>query len=96
MKQGVFWVIPQKNCGFELVCRFDDARGHFEIWEEIVAERPTLKKYDYEHFPRGRVWKNGDEAIVFIDPKIKKTTIIDEIVKKFSLETYEIVSDGTE
>lgn len=95
MKQGVFWVIPNEG-GFELVCRFDETRGHSEIWEEIIAERPALKKYGYEHFPRGRVWKSGDGATVFLDPKIKKPTIIEEIAEKFSLETYEIISDGTE
>ena len=95
MKQGVFWVIP-KTGGFELACRFDETRGHFEIWEEIIAERPALKKYDYEHFPRGRVWKSGDGATVFIDPKIKKQTILDKIAKMFCLERYEIVTDGTE
>lgn len=95
MKQGVFWVIPKAG-GFELVCRFDDTRGHCEIWEEIASERPALRKYDYEHFPRGRVWKSGEGATVFIDPKIKKLTIIDKIAEKFSLETYEIISDGTE
>ena len=95
MKQGVFWVIPNEG-GFELVCRFDDTRGHSEIWEEIVSENPALRMYDYEHFPRGRVWKSGDRATVFIDPKIKKPTIIDKIAKEFCLGRYEIISDGTE
>lgn len=95
MKQGVFWAVPTGG-GVELICRFDDTRGHSEIWETVVAERPAWKKYGYEHFPRGRVWQNGDGATIFLDPKLQRQEILDEIAKKFRLETYKVVSDGTE
>ncbi len=90
MKQGVFWVI-KKESGSELVHRFDDTRGHCEIWDEIVAEYPELMKYDYEHFPRGRVWVIDGKATVFLDEKINLPNIIDRIDQIFCLNgNYEI------
>ena len=90
MKQGVFWVIKTKN-GFELIHRFDDTRGHSEIWEEVVAEYPALKKYDYEYFPRGRVWVKSGKATVFLDEKINLPNILAQIDRIFCLNgNYEV------
>lgn len=91
MKQGVFWVIPKYKGDFELIHRFDDTRGHSEIWEEVVAEYPALKRYDYEHFPRGRVWVENGKATVFLDEKINTRNIIAQIDRIFCLNgKYEI------
>ena len=91
MKQGVFWMIPKDKGDFELIHRFDDTRGHSEIWEEVVAEYPALRKYDYEHFPRGRVWIKDGKATVFLDEKINMRNILEKIARIFCLNgDYEI------
>ena len=77
--------------GFELIHRFDDKRGHFDIWEEIVAEHSEWMKYDYEHFPRGRVWVKNDTATIFLDEKINTRNVVAQIVQTFCLSgDYEI------
>ena len=91
MKQGVFWVIPKDESDFELIHRFDDTRGHSEIWESVVAERPQFQKYDYEHFPRGRVWVKNGTATIFLDQKINTQSILEKIDRIFCLHgEYEI------
>ena len=93
MKEGVFWVIPRNGATerFEMISKFNDALGHFEIWKTVVAEHPDLKKYDYEHFPRGRVWIKDSKAIIFIDARLNVPSIIAQIDKTFCLNgNYEV------
>ena len=93
MKEGVFWGIPRNGTAeeFELIAKFNGMLGHSEIWETVVAEHPKLKKYDYEYFPRGRVWLKDSKAIIFIDTKLNVPSVIAQIDQTFRLNgNYEI------
>lgn len=91
MKQGVFWVIPKDKGGYEIIHRFDDTQGHSDLWKGIVAKHPELSKYDYEYFPRGRVWVKNGKATVFLDEKINTRSILTQIDRIFCLNgNYEI------
>ena len=96
MKEGVFWVIPCNGTaeGFELISIFNGLLGHSEIWKKVVVERPELKKYDYESFPRGRVWIKDSKAIIFIDARLNVASIIAQIDQIFCLNgNYEVQAD---
>lgn len=93
MEEGVFWVIPRNGAteGFEMICKFNGKLGHSEIWKKVAAERPELKKYDYEYFPRGRVWIKDSKAIIFIDARLNVPSIIAQIDQIFCLNgNYEV------
>ncbi len=93
MKEGVFWGIPRNGATerFEIISKFSGKLGHSEIWKTVVAEHPEMKKYDYEHFPRGRVWIKDSKAIIFIDARLNVPSIIAQIDQTFCLNgNYEV------
>lgn len=93
MKEGVFWVISRNGTAkeFELISIFNGILGHSEIWKTVAAEHLELKKYDYEYFPRGRVWIKDSKAIIFIDARLNVPSIIAQIDKTFCLNgNYEV------
>ena len=94
MKQGVFWVIPKIN-DFEILYRFNDTSGHNEIWEEVISRRTELKKYDYEYFPRGRVWIKNNIATIFLNPKLNNPAILHNIKEIFCLTDYNVITDNS-
>ena len=99
MKEGVFWVVGQnvnhiKGGNFQFIYVFDGKRGHSEIWEEIVIDHKELSRFDYEDFPRGRVWKAGGKTIIFINKKINIPSVLQKIVENFVLDgEYKIQED---
>ena len=94
MKQGVFWVIPSND--FEILYRFNDTAGHKEIWEEIIKERSDLKNFDYEHFPRGRIWEQNEISIVFLNPILNTPEILYRLKNIFCLtDNYKVITDSS-
>lgn len=98
MKEGVFWVISQIGTSTEksrLIIKYNSTAGHSEIWETVKQEHPELAIFDYEHFPRGRVWIKNDVATIFLDPKINFPVILEKIKSEFELNgIIEIVNDS--
>ena len=89
MKEGVFWVIPKDGASdqqFRLIVNFNSTAGHAEIWETVIREHRDLAVFDYEHFPRGRVWTNNGTATVFLDPRINSPAFLDAIKRAFGLD----------
>lgn len=97
MKEGVFWVLPNNGINskrFHLIINYNSTAGHSEIWETVKQENPELAIFDYEHFPRGRVWIKNNVATVFLDPKINSPIILKTIKKEFELSgVVEIFND---
>ena len=98
MKEGVFWGLPQNaNIGnekFLLLINFSGTVGHSEIWETIRQENQELSKFDYEYFPRGRVWIKNGVATILLDPKINFPIAVEKIKKEFELNgVVEVVND---
>ncbi|WP_394887974.1 hypothetical protein [Mesorhizobium sp. AaZ16] len=62
-------------------------KGHIDVWPEIQRRDTTLRNFEYEHFPRGRVnWRCEDDAwLLLLDPKLNDRAFIDHIVKQWNL-----------
>ena len=98
MKEGVFWIIPKgENAGrkqFELIAVFDNVLGHSEIWKTVVVDKKDLATFDYEHFPRGRVWRKNNIATIFLNRSINTTEVIDKVSSVFELsDNYDVYDD---
>jgi len=62
--------------------------NHKITWENEVQNNPTHKLYNkkpYNYYPRGRVELSSNKAIIYLNPHIIETFIIDEIKRKFGL-----------
>ena len=70
---------------------------HERTWNSCVpSELRRGKAYNY--YPRGRVeLKNGDKAIIFLNPDIATDEIVAYIIEKFRLDCREVkvVADGS-
>ena len=90
-REGVFWVIESKtiaaqNGDFNMLYDFCGYESHRVAWQKLQKAHPELSGFDYEHFPRGRVWKNGDKSVIFIPDCLNCPTIIGKINGIFLLE----------
>lgn len=71
---GIFWFVDGEVLGYDkawkevIVLReedeehFDINESHYSFWDRIKKLKPSLKHYEYEDYPRGRVVavkKNG-------------------------------------
>lgn len=99
MKEGLFWVVGNnKEClgngNFEIIKCFEHSATHVDVWEKIKHLNKKFNSFDFEYFPRGRIWFKNDIAIMFINPIINIPTVIDKIKLTFELENIEIYEDG--
>lgn len=98
MREGVFWIIPQaakiQNNNFEIITVFNGTLGHSDIWESIIVNKKELAKFEYDFFPRGRVWIQDGKATIFLNPKINLPVIIQRVTKWFDLgDNYTVCLD---
>ena len=93
-REGVFWQLHEKT--FPLIYFFDEHnRSHFDIWELVKKEFPEYARFDYEYFPRGRVWIKDGKATIFAANVFLVPDFIREVRYFFHLgNNYEIVEDG--
>ena len=99
MKDGVFWMVPNRGKieqeNYEIISVFDGVLGHSDIWKSVVKDKKELAKFEYDFFPRGRIWIKNGRAIIFIDKKINTPNVITQINQIFCLnENYEIQIDS--
>lgn len=92
--EGVFWRLHGKT--FPLIYFFDEHnRSHFDIWELVKKEFPEYARFDYEYFPRGRVWIKDGKATIFAASVFLVPDFIREVRYFFHLgNNYEIIEDG--
>ena len=91
MKEGVFWAIPQESNNYKLITVFDGTSGHSDIWESIAKEKKEFAKFEYDFFPRGRVWIKDGKATIFLNPAINVPVILMQIIEIFELPENEYV-----
>ena len=94
--EGVFWVIPAEGSfKHNIIYDFCKHESHSNVWLRMQKIYPDLRPYDYEHFPRGRVWKNkaGSPQLytIFIPSSINTKKIIENINNIFNLHNDFIV-----
>ena len=101
MKEGAFWAIAKnlnalKNGDFEIITHFVRDDSHVDIWPQIKRERKEFSRFEYDHFPRGRIWSDSDgTVIIFINPALDLPAVIERIIKEFGIGTNAKVShDG--
>ena len=88
--EGVFWLIPAEGSfKYNIIYDFCGHESHSVVWLRMQKIYPQLKPYNYEHFPRGRVWKNkagGQKTYtIFIPSSINTKQIIEYINDIFDL-----------
>jgi hypothetical protein len=61
--------------------------GHVDIWPLLLNQSPSLRRYEYEAFPRGRVnWRADDDAwLLLLDPKLNSEPFTSHIIKAWRL-----------
>lgn len=93
-KEGVFWVMSQDkdriaNGQYYFLYDFCGQEGHPIAWKKQQEEHPELMGFDYEFFPRGRVWKNNGKAektyTIFIPRILNCRHLIAKVDKEFNL-----------
>ena len=103
MKEGLFWVICNMSGGaihwdeeWELCYLFikSDAISHKDAWKQV--QHKELRRYAYNHYPRGRVVVRNGKATIFLNQHIVATEVIAEINKVFDLKEPKIHAEGGE
>lgn len=99
MKDGVFWIVFKRGSieqeTNEIIYVFDGVLSHSDIWKSVIKEKKEFAKFEYDFFPRGRIWIKDGKAIIFIDKKINTPNVITQINQIFCLNgNYEIHTDG--
>lgn len=94
--EGVFWVISAKSeLKYKIIYNFCQYESHSTIWKLVQKTHSELTVYDYEHFPRGRVWKNKNDATkkytIFIPTNINTQEIVENVNNIFNLNNDFIV-----
>lgn len=98
MKEGVFWIIPQsaqiQSNNFEIITVFNGILGHSDIWKSVVSNRKEFSRYEYDFFPRGRVWIKDGKATIFLNPTINLPAILQKVIELFDLgDNYVVCED---
>jgi hypothetical protein len=99
---GLFWFVrtARSRCSFVCLARaFADVEeiggfktldeGHVDVWRSIQKREPSLRSYEYEHFPRGRVnWRAYDDRwLLLLDPCLTAPSFVSFITERWSLPT---------
>lgn len=66
-KEGVFWILTKdenliKQGKFQLLFDFCGYESHDTVWKKQQKAHSELLGFDYEFFPRGRIWKNNADS----------------------------------
>lgn len=90
MKEGIFWVIASDkqaliNGKFELITHFVRDEPHRDFWNIFRQTRKDVSKYEYDYFPRGRIWINDNTATVFVNPILIMHAVIEKVKDAFEL-----------
>ena len=67
--------------------------NHKRLWEDEIKNNSRHKPYNkkaFDYYPRGRVEVANNRAIIYLNPDINRTNIIDEIKLKFGLSEHNI------
>lgn len=90
MKQGIFWVIASDKQAlidgmFELITHFDRDEPHRDFWNTFRQMRKEISRFEYDYFPRGRVWVKDNTATVFVNPILITPAVIEKVKDAFEL-----------
>ncbi len=102
MKIGIFWCYQNQIVGiahdFKLseqdsLGLIDSAYVHVNYWEELRSQIAELRHKEYEEIPRGRVIYNslGNKTIVYMDAKLFKKRIAQQIAVFFELNFDDVI-----
>lgn len=93
-KEGVFWTMSLDKEKIEkgqyyFLYDFCGHESHEPVWKKQQKVHPELLEFDYEFFPRGRVWKNNSDSqkayTIFIPRILNCQTALTIIDKTFCL-----------
>ena len=103
-KEGVFWVMSLdkdkiESGKFHLLYNFCGQESHSMVWERLQNVHPKLLGFDYEFFPRGRVWKNKEcvekSYTIFIPSILNCKSVVNKVNETFCLNgDYIVESDS--
>lgn len=101
MKQGIFWVIASNKQAlidgkFELITHFDRDKPHRDFWNTFRQTRKGVSQFEYDYFPRGRIWLKDNIATVFVNPILITPAVIENVKDVFELTgDVEVCGDGS-
>lgn len=89
-KEGVFWILTKnpnfiKQGNFQFIFDFCGYESHNTVWNKQQKLHPELPGFDYEFFPRGRVWKNNADsqtAYTILIPRIINCKAVLKMIDK--------------
>ena len=76
------------NPAIQLNSKSGRSYNHKAMWGSQVKNNPLYKPYnkkDYNYYPRGRVEISNNKAVIYLNPVICQTPILDEIKAAFGL-----------
>lgn len=90
MKEGIFWVIATNKQAlidgrFELITHFDRDKPHRDFWNALRQSRKGISQFEYDYFPRGRIWLKDNTATVFVNPILIMPAVIEKVKDVFEL-----------
>ena len=78
---------------------FINYASHASLYDDLKAMFPKLfSKVSYDYFPRGRVVFNKAtrKFIIYMDPKLNKPKIINDILDQYDIPSSQYVIDTTD
>lgn len=72
--------------------------SHWQFWDKLVASNYEFAELEYVYFPRGRVTYNyvKDIYYIYLNPKLNRESIIEQIVEEFELTDLHYTVDDTD
>ena len=67
--------------------------NHKKLWNEEIKNKTIHRPYgkkEYDYYPRGRVEIANDRAIIYLNPNINSTKIVNDIKLRFGLSRHNI------
>lgn len=74
-----------RNPGYYILSVFEGTKHHSDLWKAVTKKYPEYSLFDYEFFPRGRVWIKDGEPFIFIDGDAHFNRILNEVKWIFRL-----------
>jgi len=87
----------------ELNSKTGNSYNHKKVWESEVRNNnkyKPLNKKEYDYYPRGRVEISSNKAIIYLNPNINRSDIVNKIELEFGLSSHcitdvKVISDGS-
>lgn len=105
MREGLFWLICHMDEeaidwseNWEIYHLFakSDSISHKDAWEQIVQkEEKHFRRFQYNHYPRGRVVVRNNKATIFLSRHIANTEVLESIKQVFGLTAPKIHAEGS-